>query len=121
MANDWNYVPIFKDNILLMSELTNEEFGILVRSAMSGVSAEARPDGFSDLMYMSYKVLMSQVERVYREREARINAKRSRRLKGKDSGGVPMDKYQSGDISPDEALRIALERSFGDADTSDIP
>ena len=121
MANGWNYVPIFKDNILLMSELSNEEFGTLVRAAMSDVPAESRPEGFSDLMYMSYKVLISQVERVYREREARINAKRSRRSRGKDSGGVPMDKYQSNDIDPDEALRIALERSFGDADAADSP
>ena len=27
---------------------------------------------------------------------------------------VPQDKYQSNDISPEEALRLALERSFGD-------
>ena len=118
MANDWNYVPVFKENSLLMAELSNAEFGMLVRAAMCDVSAESRPDGFTDIMFMSYKVLMSQVERVYRERESRIKAKKERAAKRQDrkadSYSAPKDKYQPDGTDPEEALRIALERSFGE-------
>ena len=117
MANDGNYVPVFKENGILMAELSNAEFGALVRAAMLDVPAESRPEGFTDIMYMCYKVLTSQMERVYREREARIEAKKARAAKkrdGKASRAVPKDKYQPEDIDPEEVMRLALARSFGD-------
>ena len=117
MANDWNYIPIFKDNIELMAELSNEEFGTLVRAAMCELPCDNRPEGFTDIMYMSYKMLVSQVNRVYRERETRIKVKKDRtdKYRRRDrNDDKPRDNYQSDDIDPDEALRIALERSFGE-------
>ena len=114
MANEWNYIPVFKDNVILMQELSNEDFGILIRAALNGVPTDKKPEGFSDVLFMLYKLFMSQVERVFAEREARINAKKEKRSAYRGKQTTPKNHYQPDGTDPEEALRLALERSFGE-------
>ncbi len=116
MANEWNYIPVFKDNAILMKELSNEDFGILIRAAINGVPTDKKPEGFSDVLFMLYKLFMSQVERVFAEREARMNAKKTKQTNYRERQTSPKNHYQPDGIDPEEALRLALERSFSEED-----
>ena len=112
---DWNYLPMFKNYLFTMAELSNESFGKIIRAAMGAENKESRPAGLIDLEYMMYKTIIDDAERVYAARLEKICAKEKRKSERNNSRpSVPQDKYQSNDISPEEALRLALERSFGD-------
>jgi hypothetical protein len=112
MKNEWNYIPVFKDNAVLMKELSDEDFGRIIRAAITDCPTDRIPEGFTDVLFMFYKIFMSQVERVFAERESRIYGKKQSGYRQK--APAPNDKYS--EIDPEEALRLALERTFGDDD-----
>jgi hypothetical protein len=112
MTHEWSYIPVFKDNGVLMQELSDADFGRIIRAAINGIPTDKRPEDFSDSLFMLYKIFMSQVERVFSERESRMRAKRERRESRNKQ--KPSNSYQPDGIDPEEALRLALERSFGE-------
>jgi len=114
MLKDWNYLPLFTSYSFTMKELSNESFGKIVRAAMKAEDMESRPDGLSDLEYMMYKIIIDDAERVYSMRLEKKRAKEKRTGERKTSRVVPKDKYQPEDTDPEEVLRLALEREFGE-------
>ena len=114
MLKDWNYIPLFTSYRFTMAELSNESFGQIVRAALKAEDMETRPDGLSDLEYMMYKIIIDDAERVYSMRLEKKRAKEKRISERRSSGAVPKDKYQPEGTDPEEALRLALEREFGE-------
>ena len=110
MKNEWSYIPVFKDNAVLLKELSDEDFGRIIRAAITDCPTDQKPEGFSEVLYMFYKIFMSQVARVFAERESRNYGKKQSGYTQKTP--APNDKYS--EIDPEEALRIALERTFGE-------
>ena len=113
MKRNWNYLPLFKSTVELMRELRDEDFGKVVRAALSDLPDGTRPEGFSDMLYMLYKYLLLDARKVYERREAKIEAREKRKSERQSTKAVK-DHYQSDDIDPEEALRLALIRSFGE-------
>ena len=126
MTQQWNYIPIFKTTIASSRELTDEDFGKIVRAVADSTDLTERPQGFSDLQYMFFKVLADDAMRVYAIRESREAQKTRRKKAGGTSStsrtaGKPAEKktgYRPQDlndeIDPDEAFRRAIARSFGE-------
>ena len=115
MKNEWSYIPVFKDNAFLMQELSDADFGMIIRAALRDCPTDKKPEGFTDALFMFYKLFMSQVERVFAEREARMKAKKEKQAE-KNKKATPKNSYQPDEIDPEEALRLALLSSFGDED-----
>ena len=126
MTQQWNYIPIFKTTIASSRELTDEDFGKIVRAVADSTDLTERPQGFSDLQYMFFKVLADDAMRVYAIRESREAQKARRKKAGgasstsrtackpaeKKTGYRPPD--LNDEIDPDEAFRRAIARSFGE-------
>lgn len=116
MPENWNYFPIFKSTERLMAELSDEDFGKIIRAAIVAKKDGRRPEGLSDTLYILYKVIVEEANRVYERREEKELARERRRSSRKGAKAIQIDHYGSDDISPEEALRLALERSFGNED-----
>ena len=121
IKNDWNYIPFFRDTISRMSELTDEEFGRVARAVATADDFNARPEGLNDKLYMMYKIIVGEAMRVYSYRtekreamEKRRQARRKADAKSTPQKGSRQASYSPDDIDPDEALRLALLRSFGE-------
>ena len=114
MLKDWNYLPIFKSYLYTLSELSNEAFGKIIRAAMSAEDKDSRPEELSDLEYMMYKIVIDDAERVFETRLEKKRAKANRKSGNNVAAKAQKNHYQPDGSDPEEALRIALERSFGE-------
>ena len=56
MKNEWSYIPVFKDNAVLLKELSDEDFGRIIRAAITDCPTDQKPEGFSEVLYMFYKI-----------------------------------------------------------------
>ena len=108
MSESKAYFPLFPSMNNITSELTNEDLGIVIRAIWDNLPTDKRPEGYTVLQFTVYKMMIDCAERVWGS--ARKKAP-SYYQGGRQS--MPRDKYQSDDIDPEEALRLALERSFG--------
>ena len=114
MNDEWNYIPVFKNTVISMQELSDDELGKVLRALVADVERKERPSGFSDMLYIMYKIMADDANRVYDLRKKKI-AERTKRSKDKKKSSATQNRSFPGDeIDPEEALRLALERSFGD-------
>ncbi len=116
MLKDWNYLPVFKSYRYTMSELSNEAFGKIIKAAICAEDKDSRPEDLNDLEYMMYKTVIDDAERVYEARLEKKRAKANRKSGKNGAKKAPKNHYQPDNIDPDEALRLALARSFGEED-----
>ena len=111
MSEQRAYFPLFPSMDKITEELTDEDLGIVIRAVMRGVPTDKRPEGYTVLQFMAYKMMVDSADRVW-------NSPRKKNSSyGYGQNKKPVyDKYGSDEIDPEEALRLALERTFGDDD-----
>lgn len=110
------YFPLFYEYLELTETLTNAEFGRLVRLLLSSVGGKLDKDEIQPKLRLPYSFMMDSAMRVFgrqKETSDRFREMANKRWE-KEKGGKkkPHDNYS--DTDPDEAFRLALERSFGD-------
>ena len=102
------YFPLFPSMDKITEELSNEDIGVIIRAIWRGVPTDKRPEEYTVLQFMAYKMLVDSAERVWNS----LRKKPSYNQGGKQS--APKNHYQPDGSDPEEALRLALERSFGE-------
>ena len=107
MSEPRTYFPIFYSFDAITAELSAEDFATIVRAALRKVPVDKRPEGFTDLQYITYKMLVDSAERVWSTSKKTGGDERHKK-------SPPKNSYQPDEIDPEEALRLALKRSFGD-------
>ncbi len=107
------YLPIFYNTLELAAELSNEEFGIVVRRLLEKLGKRSKQDE-NDLpanLKITYNFMLDGALRIIGRRKVTAGIGSHRTEIAKASSEKSKKRY--GNFDPKEAFEKALERSYG--------
>lgn len=105
------YMPIFYNTLELTAELSDEEFGIVIRALLTKLGNDLpREESMPVKLKIAYNYMLDAAKRII-ERENSGSQKSFAKKDKAEKEPFPVKRY--GNFDPREAFEKALERSYG--------
>lgn len=114
---DCKYFPLFYNWFGITKSLSDEDFGILIRALMRSATEDVEVDSLPESIRVAFLFMLDNAMRTYdnqrRLSETRRDAANQRWRKNDAQTGAAEKtrKPRYGDFDPEEALKLAIERS----------
>ena len=109
--NDRKYFPLHYKWIELTGELSDEEFGKLMRALLDGFSSGNEPEGLPLHLTIAYRFIIDAAQRVVEHRE-QVASRSKLNAESRWGKSARRDETSNVDFDVDDAFDRAVKRSY---------